>query len=90
MAKQMSKSFFDLKISDVVVVCDEYSGGANYHTVKVDSVEDDKGYITETNPTGRIYFCTDQEYVNDDGEFEDGDDEYISIVTEGNFVYVVE
>lgn len=86
----MSKSFFDLKINDTIIVCDEYSGVANYHTVKINSVEDDKGYVTETNPTGRIYSCTDQEYVNDVGEFEAGDNEYISIVTEGNFVCVLE
>lgn len=26
----MSKSFFDLKINDTIIVCDEYSGVANY------------------------------------------------------------
>lgn len=90
MARQMSKSFLNLKNNDIVVVCDEYAGGSSYHTVKINGSEDDKGYVTETNPRGRIYFCTDQEYVNDIGEFEEGDNEYISILTEGNFVYVVE
>lgn len=83
------KHFLDLEIGDKVLCLDEYSGGASYHILKINSVEDDAEYATETNPMGRRYFGTDQEYLNENGEFEDGDYEYLTIVDEGNFVCVV-
>lgn len=82
----MSKHFLDLEIGDRVICLDEYSGGASYHTLVIDSFEDDKEYATETNPLGRRFWGTDQDYLNEDGEFEDGDNEYMTIVTESNFV----
>jgi len=86
----MSKHFLDLEIGDKVICLDEYSSGASYHTLKIDSVEDDKEYATETNPLGRRFFGTDQDYLNEEGIFEDGDYEYMTIVTESNFVSIVE
>lgn len=83
------KHFLDLEIGDKVLCLDEYSGGASYHILKINSVDDDAAYATETNPMGRRYFGTDQEYLNKNGEFEEGDYEYLSVVDEGNFVYVV-
>lgn len=84
------KNFFDLKVGDRVKCLDEYSGGTNYHELIIDSIEDDEAYATESNPSGRRYFGTDQDYINDNGEFEEGDNEYLTIVTEGNYVYVIE
>lgn len=84
----MSKHFLDLEIGDRVICLDEYSGGASYHTLVIDSFEDDEEYATETNPLGRRFWGTDQDYINEDGEFEDGDNEYMTIVTESNFVAI--
>lgn len=79
----MSKHFLDLEIGDRVICLDEYSGGTSYHTLVIDSYEDDKEYATETNPLGRRFWGTDQDYLN-----EDGDNEYMTIVTESNFVAI--
>lgn len=84
------KNFFDLKVGDRVICLDEYSGGTNYHELIIDSIEDDEAYATESNPSGRRYFGTDQDYINDNGEFEEGDNEYLTIVTEGNYLFDIE
>jgi len=86
----MSRGFLDIKIGDKVVCYDEYSHDYIEHLLVIDSFEDDEEYATETNPLGRRFWGTDQDYINEDGEFEDGDDNYITIVDEGNFVRVVE
>lgn len=84
------KNFLDLKVGDRVKCLDEYSGGANYHELIIDSIENDKEYATESNSSGRRYFGTDQDYINANGEFEEGDNEYLTIVTEGNYLFVIE
>ena len=77
------KKFLDIKIGDVVIVCDEYSRDYSEHIIKVDSIEYDKEYITETNPDGMICYGTDLE------EEEWGDD-YVTVVTEVNFMRIQE
>ena len=84
-----TKDFLSLKVGDKVLCRDEYSHDNSCHILKIDSIEDDKEYATETNPTGRRYFGTDQNYLNKNGEFEDGDNEYLSVVDESNFVSVI-
>ena len=86
----MGKGFLDIKVGDKVVCYDEYSHDYTEHLLVIDSFEDDEEYATETNPLGRRFWGTDQDYLDEDGEFEDGDYEYITIVDEGNFVSIVE
>ena len=75
----MKKNFLDIKVGDKVVVWDEYSHDYAEHILKVDSIEYEKEWITETNPKGMHCYGTDLE------EEEWGDD-YITHVTESNFV----
>ena len=86
----LAKNYLNLKVGDKVLCLDEYSGGASYHILKINSVDDDAAYATETNPMGRRYFGTDQGYLNKNGAFEEGDYEYLSVVDEGTFVCVVD
>lgn len=80
----MKKFFTDIKVGDVVIVCDEYSHDYLEHRIEVESVECDKEYITETNPKGLHYFGKDLD------EEEWGDD-YITHITENNFCgYAIE
>ena len=79
----MEKKFLDIKVGDKVIVYDEYSHDYNKHILKVDSIEYDKDWITETNPKGMHCFGTDLQ------EDEWGDD-YITQVHEGNFERIVE
>jgi hypothetical protein len=79
----MEKNFLDIKVGDKVIVCDEYSHDYVEHILKVDSIEYDKDFITETNPKGMHCFGTDLQ------EDEWGDD-YITQVHEGNFCRIVE
>lgn len=74
----MNKTFLDIKVGDNVTVYDEYSHDYVQHILRVDSIEYDKEYITDTNPKGMICYGTDLE------EKEWGDD-YITQVTESNF-----
>lgn len=83
------KNFLDLKVGDKVVCLDEYSGGTSYHELVINEIEDDSEYATETNPTGRRYFGTDQAYLDENGNFDEGDNEYLTIVDEGNYLYVI-
>lgn len=80
--------FLDIKVGDTVLCLDEYLGGSSYHTLVIDSIEDDEEYATATNPLDRRYFGTDQDYVNEDGEFEAGDYKYLTVVDESNFVLI--
>lgn len=84
------KNFLDLKVGNRIKCLDEYSGGTSYHELIIDSIEDDEAYATESNPLGRRYFGTDQGYVNANGEFEEGDNEYLTIVTEANYLFVID
>ena len=77
------RTFKDIKVGDIVIVYDEYSHDYNEHIIKVDSIEYDKENVTENNPDGMICYGTDLE------EEEWGDD-YITVVTVGNFVSIAE
>ena len=77
------KKFLDIKVGDVVIARDEYSHDYNEHIVQIDSVEKEKENATATNPDGLTYYGRDLE------EKEWGDD-YITVVTEGNFVRMYE
>lgn len=84
------KNFLDLKVGDKVVCLDEYSGGTSYHELVINEIEDDSEYATETNPTGRRYFGTDQAYLDENGNFDEGDNEYLTVVDEANYLYLVD
>lgn len=77
------RTFKDIKVGDIVVAYDEYSHDYNEHLIKIDSIEYDKEYVTETNSSGMICYGTDLE------EEEWGDD-YITFIHEGNFVSIVQ
>lgn len=79
----MENNFLNIKVGDKVIVCDEYSHDYVEHILKVNSIEYDKDFITETNPKGMHCFGTDLQ------EDEWGDD-YITQVHEGNFCRIVE
>lgn len=76
------RTFKDIKVGDVVIVYDEYSHDYNEHIIEVETIEYDKENVTEDNPDGMICYGTDLE------EEEWGDD-YITVVTIGNFVSIV-
>lgn len=80
----MIKDFFSIKPGDIVIVYDEYSHDYEEHALRVDSVETDKEYATETNPKGVIAYGTDLGFY----DIKKGDyftDDYITQITEGNF-----
>lgn len=79
----MNKQFLDIQVGDIVVVWDEYSShDYNEHRIKVEHIEFDDEYINgESNPKGMRCYGTDLE------EDEWGDD-YMTVVTEGNFVAI--
>lgn len=74
--------FTDIEIGDDIIVYDEYAHDYVEHEIIIKSKEEDKEWITETNPTGVHYYGEDLTY---------GDcDDYISLVHEGNFVRFVD
>ena len=77
------RTFKDIKVGDIVIVYDEYSHDYNEHIIEVESIEYDKENATEDNPDGMICYGKDLE------EEEWGDD-YITVVTVGNFVSIAE
>ena len=79
----MKKNFLDIQVGDIVIVYDEYSHDYLEHILKIDGIEYDEDFITETNPKGMHCFGTDLQ------EDEWGDD-YITQVHEGNFCRIVE
>ena len=76
------RTFKDIKVGDIVVVYDEYSHDYNEHILKVNSIEYEKEYVTEYNPNGMICYGIDLE--------EEWGDDYITVVTESNFVRMTE
>ena len=83
------KTFKDIKVGDIVIVYNEYSHDYEEHKIKIDSIEYSKEYINKKyNPKGMRFYGIDlslwdreiQDYINDD---------YISVVTEENFVCIV-
>lgn len=81
----LDKGFLDIKVGDTVVVYDEYSHDYEEHYFKVESIEYDKENATETNPDGMMCYGTDLDCWNEEINDYDTDD-YIGVVTEGNFV----
>lgn len=77
------RTFKDIEVGDIVIAYDEYSHDYNEHIIKIDSIEYDKENVTENNPAGMICYGTDLE------EEEWGDD-FITVVTAGNFVCIAE
>ncbi len=73
------RTFFDIEVGDVVIAYDEYSHDYNEHIVKIESIEYDKENVTDTNLSGMTCYGIDLE------EEKWGDD-YITVITEGNFV----
>jgi hypothetical protein len=78
----MNNKFLDIHIGDKVIAFDEYSHDYVEHILRIDSIENDESYITDTNPNGVVFYGTDLE------EEEWGDD-YITFVHEGNFVRII-
>lgn len=86
----MSNKFLDICIGDTVLCYDEeQSHDFNEHTLVINDFTDEKEYATKTNPLGRRFFGIDQDYVNENGEFEEGDNEYLTVVNELNFLDIV-
>lgn len=75
------RTFKDIQIGDIVIAYDEYSHDYNEHIIQINSIEYDKEYITETNPSGMVCHGTDLEE-------EQWDDNYITFIHEGNFVCI--
>ena len=75
----MGKDFLEIKVGDVVTCYDEYNHDYVEHKIKVTSIEENKEYITETNPKGKVLYGDDLTY---------GDDDELMICTvyESNFV----
>jgi len=72
--------FKDIQVGDVVIVYDDESSHDYLeHTLEITSIEYEKDYTTETNPTGMHCYGTDLEE-------EDWGNDYITHVHEGNFV----
>jgi len=72
--------FTDIKVGDVVFAYDEYSHDYTEHVLRVTSVEFHKEYVTESNPDGMCCYGTD---------LSDTSDEHMSVITEGNFCWIV-
>ncbi len=78
----MNNNFLDIHIGDKVIVFDEYSRDYIEHILRIDSMENDEAYITDTNPNGVAFYGTDLEE-------EEWSDDYITFVHEGNFVGII-
>lgn len=78
----MNNNFLDIHIGDNVIAFDEYSHDYVEHILRIDSIENDEAYVTNTNPNGVVFYGTDLEK-------EEWEDDYITFVHEGNFVGIV-
>lgn len=79
-----ANAFTDIKKGDVVVCIDEYSREYDEHILRITSVEEDKEYITETNPKGIVAYGTDLSFY-DAKSGEMVGDEYITVVNEDTY-----
>lgn len=79
MEDKTKSSFFDLKEGDVVLAHDEYSRDCDVHRVRVNSIEYDKENACEENPKGMTCY-------GDDLDEEEWGDDYVTVVTPGNFI----
>lgn len=75
----MNKNFLDISKGDIVVAFDEYSHDYVEHRLRIESIEFDKEWATESNPDGKICYGTD---------LGDWGDDYMTSVTEANFVCI--
>jgi len=75
----MGKDFSEIKVGDVVTCYDEYTHDIIEHEIKVESIEEDEEYATETNPKGRVLYGEDLTYG-------DNDELMICTVFESNFL----
>lgn len=75
------ENFIDIKVGDIVIVYDDVSHDYVEHKLRIDSIEYNDENKTKSNPKGMICYGTDldEEYFGDD---------YISIVTENNFIRI--
>lgn len=79
-----ANAFTDIKKGDVVVCIDEYSREYDEHILRITSVEEDKEYITETNPKGIVAYGTDLTFYDAKSNEMVGD-EYITVVNEDTY-----
>lgn len=75
-------SFNDIKVGDTVVCYDEYNHDYIEHRLLITEIEYEREYVTDTNPSGKVCY-------GDDLNAEEFGDDYISVVTEGNFCRIV-
>ena len=82
----MNKGFLDIKPGDVIIVSDEYAHDYNEHHILIESIENEKEFINgDINPTGKRCYGKDLTYWDDNLQDYNSDD-YITVVTEGNFI----
>ncbi len=75
----MSKTFLEVNVGDTVFCYDEYTHDFIEHEIKVESIEEDEEYATDTNPKGRVLYGEDLTYG-------DNDDLMLCTVFESNFL----
>lgn len=81
-----TKGFLDIKVGDTVVVCDENGHDYEEHYFRVDSIEYEKEYVNgKENPNGMRCYGVDLDCWDEETNDYNTDD-YIGVVTEGNFV----
>lgn len=75
----VGKDFINIKVGDKVVCCDEYAHDYIEHKLRVTCMEIDEENITENNPAGVVFY-------GDDIDKDEWGDDYLTRVTESNFV----
>lgn len=76
--------FCKVNVGDICVCADEYGHDHDEHFVRVDSIEFDDEYKTETNKNGKVCYVSDIDFLKY-GEEDCGNE--IGVMHEGNFVY---
>lgn len=76
----MNPKFFEIQVGDIVLVIDKHSRDLEAHFIQIESIEQDKKWITDTNPTGMVCYGTDLQ------EEEYGDD-YVTVVNENTYMH---
>lgn len=75
-----NNSFLDVKVGDRVFCYDECSRDFEQHTLLITSIEEDKEFITKTNPTGIVLYGEDLDYDSEEP------DDYITVINEATFL----
>lgn len=75
----MKALFLNTQIGDIVMAQDTDSRDLDIHFLKVEQIEEDKEFITKTNPKGIVLYGTDLE------KDQFGQD-YMTLVTECSFL----